>query len=190
MNIGLDFHGVIADGAARKAAVLKQRYGIDVHPDICHRAHLVKEGYVSEATYEDVADRIFEQAGEHALIPPVPGALRGIKRLQAAGHQLRIVTACGEEVERHVAAWLARHAIDLPLICVGRHGNKTDACGDLRAYVDDNLAQLLAIKRHGLTKHLFGPQPDERPKLWRYGIRRLHTWDQLLALYARHARVA
>src|SRR5690349_11395418 len=109
MHIGLDFDGLIADGARLKSAVLKQRFGIDIPPSHCKRAIALQEGLVSEEVYEKTLRIVYEDPAVHELMPPIPGAIETIHRWLAYGHRVLIITARDPLAERNVLPWLARH---------------------------------------------------------------------------------
>jgi len=191
MNIGLDFHGVIADGAALKSAVLRVFHNVTVSPRLCRSEYLVGGGYVTREVYEDVLRRVYEDPDGHSLVTPMPRAIDAIRLLMARKHSLCVITASDEPAGRNVVPWLNQHGLDLPVTCVGRNGDKSEACKGLDIFVDDDLSQLLRIKHRGLKKILFGTQSHQRPKLWTpNGIRRALNWEQLLVDHLRLARVA
>jgi len=179
MDIGLDFDGVLADGARLKSAVLKERFGISIPPELCKRKYALQGGWVGEQTYERVLCIVYEQARMHELIPPIAGAVEAVRELRKRGHRLRIISARNPAAEAHVRPWLERHDIVMPVTCVGRFGLKTQACQGLDAYVDDDLVHLVPLKSVGRL-FLFGPQPNPMPHWLPNGIRRVANWHNLM----------
>jgi hypothetical protein len=191
MDIGLDFDGVIADGATLKSVVLKDRFGIDIAPELCKRKFALHEGWVSEKIYERMLRIVYEDGDMHALIKPVPGAIEAIHRLRMRGHTLRVVSARDPAAEVHVPPWLESHGIGMPVTCVGRFGLKTEACRGLDAYVDDDLVHLIPLRGVVARSFLFGPQPGFRKSWMPNGIKRVAEWKPLLEqLLPGRARVA
>jgi hypothetical protein len=190
MNVGLDFDGVIADGARLKSAVLKQAFDIDIAPVLCKRKYALQEGWVSEERYEEMLCAVYEDWEMHALIPPIPEAVESIRGLMDDGHHVRIISARDPAAERNVLPWLEQHGIVMPVVCVGRFGEKTEACRGLDAYVDDDLVHLLPLKRVVPRKFLFGPQPGLNQHWLAHGIRRVQNWRTLLPRLHRPAHVA
>jgi len=179
MKIGLDFDGVIADGATLKSVVLRTEHGIKIEPDLCKRKHTLEKGLVSEWVYEEMLCRVYENPIMHARIKPLPGAVEAIHWLQSQGHALKIITARNPPAAKNVRPWLEQHGLKLDFVCVGRFGEKTEEARGCDAMVDDDFVHLHPLK--GVVPHLylFGPQPDMG--VWTPdGVIRVRTWPYLL----------
>ncbi len=148
--IGLDFHGVIVDVQLVKQKIAWELTGRFV-PLAFLKHELAVPTWMSHEQYKEMNRRIYEE--EQLLgATAMEGAWVMIQQFLAAGHEVDIITACGEEAFPVIIEWLKRHHFDAPgirLVGIGRNGDKADPqhTRAMDAYLDDDMESLTRLKK-------------------------------------------
>jgi len=149
LNLGFDFDGVLANSHPLKAVVAKEKFGVDIPPELFRRERVIAQGLLTREQYFDVG--IEAMGGKHE-IPPVEKAIPYMKSLMEI-HSVRIVTSRTGGMLDVASSWLYGHGItDVNIQGTGYGLSKTSACEGLDLYVDDDLEKLLPLI--GIVPHL------------------------------------
>lgn len=177
MRIGLDFDDVTVDSHSLKPVVAKVLFGVDIDRSRFRREFVVGK-VLSEEQYLRAVREVY--SGKYAL-PPVPGAIDGIRALQSAGHDLCIVTnrSEGHQNLKPALLWLKEHSLDIPVTGVPYGTSKAVACEGIDLFVDDDpakLHQLVGVVPHLLffcwSHNIHEREPEKST--------RVHSWQDVL----------
>ena len=96
---------------------------------------------ISATEYDAMKVVLYERPEYAENIPEVPGAVEGTKALQAAGHEVTIVTSRGPGIpQKVVEAWLRTHDLEVPVMFGVR--DKTSVLSEFDIFVDDSARHL------------------------------------------------
>lgn len=173
MRIGLDLDGVICDSIPIWRHVLIRELGLVHGP-----------GDLPDTHGTPACAAVMNRHEVECLItpPPVPGAAAGLRALQAAGHELVVVTARTPRMAELTRAWLAYHGLPVPdrmhFLAGGSKGAVARAEG-LDLFVEDAPHNAQSITGAGVPVLLFA---------WPYNegfhhplARRVAGWDAVPA---------
>lgn len=143
MNIGVDFHGVIANTGAAKQRFAYEMFGVDVSPDCASKEGMVGRGILTLIQYDDLVQEIY--ATDRALtISPVPESVETLIDL-SPGNKIQIVTASDPAEMTYIQRWLAQYNLgELAIATVGQGGSKNIDKFDV--FVDDTQAHLRKLR--------------------------------------------
>jgi len=151
MRIGLDYGGVIADEDRLKRELAQEGWNISLdRGSEFSREALVTQGLLTHRQYDLLQTSLYHSSDYGVdRLAPVGKSLFYIKRLQADGHDLNIVSRRDEEARRIGELWLKAHDAKIPFHTVGypTRGSKGEKCSELglEAYFDDDLDELIAL---------------------------------------------
>lgn len=92
MIILVDQDGVLADFSLKIGEIIQAHPVLSPHYSDGIQKNFVIEDAFPPELYEDVR-RIYHTEGFFRNLPPIPGAIDGIKALRALGHEVRICTS-------------------------------------------------------------------------------------------------
>lgn len=178
--IGLDLDGVLCDLGPGVAARIAERFGLSTHPATWRSYDLrrLRLG-LPEDRFGAFLDEIFAEGALYGDAPAACGAVTGVERLRAAGHEIVGITARPPELAGVTTAWLAARGLSLDAVHHTAVGTKAAVAAALgvEAAVEDNPveAELLAeVCRSYLLDH-----PYNRDVVVRGAIR-ISSWDDLV----------
>ncbi|MAZ41054.1 hypothetical protein CL654_02965 [bacterium] len=178
MKIGLDFDGVVSNLGKLKAFVLKKVYGVSVPHTKADAFYIIENKILSRDGYIAFKKLIYEDIDAHLFMEPVRGAVTNIKKLQADGHEVKIVTARTGVALDVANKWLKKHHLHLPIEGIGFENTKHDAVKGFDIYVDDLLIQLSQMMDVVPHRYLFSWGYNE--KYDEMGIaHRVKSWHKL-----------
>lgn len=129
------------------------------------------------------AIEFFAQTGAYKNLRPVPGALEGVKRLQA-DHDVYFITARPLAAIHDTYEWFEKHSLPIDkLIFDGDkawHGKRLG----LDVMVDDRVANLDAMRAAGINSVLYNQPWNQTPQNTTrvtYAHPRAYDWDEIVS---------
>ncbi|MBP7831499.1 MAG: hypothetical protein KA028_00565 [Candidatus Pacebacteria bacterium] len=154
MKIGLDFDGVIADCGKLKKLGAEQMFGVSIPEEKFKKEIVVGEGLLTLEQYRTLQKKIYGTRELGLQATAVPDAIDFIRKLQADGHDLFIITSRATDEELGIAKeWATINNLDIPFY--GCKESKLPTCQELgiEIFVDDDLDKLISVAP--AVKHLF-----------------------------------
>jgi 5'(3')-deoxyribonucleotidase len=176
LRLGIDMDGVIADFNAGWMRHFNAQHGTDLHPDMVDSWHALPglTGLADMPAFWDWARDLGEGYSIFRHLDPFPGAIESLHALNAAGHDIIIVTAKPDWSVPDTLAWLADHRVPVREVHI-RH-DKWEVDADV--YLDDAPHVLRGYRRH---------RPDAEilrfVRRWNHpieGTHDVHGWDDVI----------
>ncbi len=110
-TILIDMDGVLADFEGHFLSIWRQRYPEEFYVEIKDR----KEFYITRdypQKYKSKIHEIYAEKGFFLSLPPLPGAIEGVKYLKSKGHTIKFCTSPIDAYEHCVTekyAWIEKH---------------------------------------------------------------------------------
>jgi len=109
-TVYVDFDDVLSETARRLADIVAERFGRRTPFEQIHSFDL-GISFGLQPHEQDILIQLFHDADMLASIPPVAGAVEGLRAWAAAGCIVHVVTGRPPETHDASRAWLERHAV-------------------------------------------------------------------------------
>ncbi|MGI9033142.1 MAG: 5' nucleotidase, NT5C type [Acidimicrobiales bacterium] len=180
MLIGLDLDGVLCDLGPGVATRIAARFGLATHPATWRSYDLrrLQLGLPADR-FGAFLDEIFAEPALYGEAPATCGAVAGVGRLRAAGHEVVGITARPRALGAVTTSWLSARGLVLDAVHHTPVGTKATVAASLGvdATVEDNPveAELLAeVCRSYLLDHSYNRDVAEGRAV------RIFSWDDLV----------
>ena len=157
VTIGLDLDNTTGDFTLQLQKDVAKALGIpesewkDKFPDPRFYSY-AKSGWFADEDAFKLSFHAAEKTGLYKRMPVYRGANSAIRRLQAAGFKVKLITARGEEMDADTRAWLKRNRIPFNSLVFSKNKKEHPA----HVYVDDspdNINDLRANGKEVITYH-------------------------------------
>lgn len=176
LRLGIDMDGVIANFNAGWMHHYNAQHGTDLHAGLVERWDVLPTltGFPDMDAFWDWARDLGDGKSVFRHLDPFPGAVEALHGLDAAGHDIVIVTAKPDWSVPDTLSWLGDHRIPVREVHIQFEKWRVDA----DVYLDDAPHVLEDLVRHRPDRHVLR---FVRP--WNHpvdGTIDVHDWDEVI----------
>jgi uncharacterized HAD superfamily protein len=190
----VDLDDVLAETTSRFPAVVERLFGRTTTFEEIDTFHLDVAFGLDEEQTQRLVDHVHE--GDWLLeIEPRPGAVEVLRRWQAAGHEIRVVTGRPPRSHEPSVEWLVRHGVPHAHFHLCDKYGRFEANGsvlsldevralDFDLAVEDSAEMAGLLAGWGVETVLLLDRPWNRARELPAGVRRVADWAEIAALGA------
>ncbi|WP_370325671.1 hypothetical protein [Euzebya sp.] len=186
LRLGIDMDGVIADFNAGWTHHFNAQHGTDLCADDVHSWDCLPElaGLPDMEAFWDWARDLGDGRSVFRHLDPFPGAIEALHGLDAAGHDLVIITAKPDWSIPDTLSWLGDHRVPVREVHIQHDKWRVEA----DVYLDDSPHVLRDLVRHHPDRHVL--RFVRRWNAHLEGTTAVHDWDEVIDAVSRIAEVA